>query len=61
MLTQTLRKENNLFIIEKSHFDYKMNFTWGDVVNVDVSEYNKIVEIVNRHFHKHFEKKQIDE
>lgn len=60
MLTQTLRKENDLFIIEKSHFDYKMNFTWGDVVNVDVSEYNKIVEIVNRHFHKHFEKKQID-
>lgn len=59
MLIQTLRKENNLFIIEKSHFDYKMNFTWGDVVNVDVSEYNKIVEIVNRHFHKHFEKKPI--
>ena len=57
MLIQTLRKENNLFIIEKSHFDYKMNFTWGKVTNVDVSEYDKIVEVVNGHFHKHFEMK----
>ena len=57
MLTQTLRKENNLIIIEKSHFDYKMNFTWGEVANVDRGEYNKIVEVVNEHFHKHFEKK----
>ena len=57
MLIQTLRKENNLFIIEKSNFDYKMNFTWGEVTNVDRGEYNKIVEVVNGHFHKHFEMK----
>jgi hypothetical protein len=59
MLIQTLRKENNLFIIEKSQFNYKMNFTWGEVTNVDRDEYDKIVEVVNRHFHKHFEKKLI--
>lgn len=57
MLIQTLRKENNLFIIEKSHLDYKMNFTWGEVTNVDRGEYDKIVEVVNGHFHKHFEMK----
>ena len=57
MLIQTLRKENNLFIIEKSNFDYKMNFTWGEVTNVDRGEYNKIVEVVNGHFHKYFEMK----
>lgn len=59
MLIQTLRKENNLFIIENSHFDYKMNFTLGEVTNVDRVEYNKMVEVVNWHFHKHFEKKLI--
>lgn len=50
-------KVPNLFIIEKSHFDYKMNFTWGEVTNVDKGEYNKMVEVVNGHFHKHFEMK----
>lgn len=59
MLIQTLRKENNLFIIEKSQFNYKMNFTWGEVTNVDRDEYDEIVEVVNGHFHKHFEKKLI--
>ena len=61
MLIQTLRKENNLFIIEKSQFNYKMNFVWGEVTNVDRGEYDKIVEVMNRHFHKHFEKKLIGE
>ena len=60
-LMEHIKKENNDVIVNFLCSDFGNDIENGiKVGSVDVDEYNRIVEVVNRHFHKHFEKKLID-
>lgn len=59
-LMEHIKKENNNVIVNFLCSDFGNDIENGiKVGGVDVDEYNRIVEVVNRHFHKHFEKKLI--
>lgn len=57
-LMELTKIENNNVIIKCLCSDFGNDIENGiKVGGVDVDEYNRIVEVVNGHFHKHFEKK----
>lgn len=59
-LMEQMKRENNNVIIKYLCSDFGNDSENGiKVGGVDVDEYNRIVEVVNGHFHKHFEKKLI--
>lgn len=57
-LMEHIKKENNNVIVNFLCSDFGNDIENGiKVGGVDANEYNKIVEDINRYFHKHFEKK----
>ena len=59
-LMELTKIKNNNVIIKYLCSDFANDIENGiKVGGVDVDEYNKIVDVVNGHFHKHFEKKLI--
>lgn len=57
-LMEFTKIENNNVIVKYLCSDFGNDSENGiRVGGVDVDEYNRIVEVVNRHFHKHFEMK----
>ena len=57
-LMEHIKIENNDVIVNFLCSDFGNDVENGiKVGGVDVDEYNNVVEIVNRHFHKHFEMK----
>lgn len=56
-LMELTKIKNNNVIIKYLCSDFANDIENGiGVGGVDVDEYNRIVEVVNGHFHKHFEK-----
>lgn len=56
-LMEQTKRENNNVIVNFICSDFGNDVENGiKVGGVDVDEYNRIVEVVNGHFHKHFEK-----
>lgn len=59
-LMEHIKKENNNVIVNFLCSDFGNDIEIGiKVGGVDANEYNNVVEVVNGHFHKHFEKKSI--
>lgn len=60
-LMEHIKKENNNVIVNFLCSDFGNDAENGiKIGGVDMDEYNKIVEVINRHFHKHFEKKPLN-
>lgn len=60
-LMEFTKIENNNVIVKYLCSDFGNDSENGiRVGGVDVDEYNRIVEVVNRHFHKHFEEKPLN-
>lgn len=60
-LMEQMKRENNNVIIKYLCSDFGNDSENGiKVGGVDVDEYNRIVEVVNGHFHKHFEEKPLN-
>ena len=60
-LMEQIKIENNNVIIKYLCSDFGNDSENGiRVGGVDVDEYNRIVEVINKHFHKHFEEKPLN-
>lgn len=60
-LMEHIEKENNNVIVKYLCSDFGNDIENGiRVGGVDVDEYNRIVEVINRYFHKNFEKKPLN-
>lgn len=59
-LMEHIKKENNNVIVNFLCSDFCNDIKNGiKVGGVDVDEYNNIIDVINEHFHKYFEKKLI--
>lgn len=60
-LMELTKIKNNNVIIKYLCSDFGNDIENGiKVGGVDVNEYNKIIEVINRYFHKHFEEKPLN-
>lgn len=60
-LMEFTKIENNNVIVKYLCSDFGNDIEIGiKVGGVDVSEYNNVVEVINKHFHKHFEEKPLN-
>ena len=60
-LMEQTKRENNNVIVNFICSDFGNDIENGiKVYGVDMDEYNKVVEVINRYFHKHFEKKSLN-
>lgn len=60
-LMEQMKRENNNVIVNFLCSDFGNDSENGiKVGGVDVDEYNKIVEVINGHFHKNFDKKSLN-
>lgn len=60
-LMEQMKIENNNVIVKFLCSDFGNDIENGiKVGGVDVDEYNNIIEVINEHFHKHFEEKLLN-